>query len=92
MIIDSHTVPCYFADRFCKPTAKNPRTLVWYSDDFYLVFTLVDFLGRMIKLEELFWIETDSFIHFSPPTNLKNSGLKRTPYRYVHAPNTEKST
>ena len=24
MIIDGHTLPCYYADRFCKPSTKTP--------------------------------------------------------------------
>ena len=45
MIIDGHTHPCYFADGFRKPTTKTPFTLVWFSDDFCLIFhykTLLD--------------------------------------------------
>ena len=34
MIIDGHTLPCYFAVGFYKPTTKTPFTLVWFSDDF----------------------------------------------------------
>ena len=41
-IIDGHTLPCYFADGFCKPTTKTPFTLC-FSDDFCLIFTLQDF-------------------------------------------------
>ena len=47
MIIDGHTLPCYFADGFCKPTTKTPFTLVWFNDDYCLIFTLQDFIGRM---------------------------------------------
>ena len=36
--IDEHTLPCYFADGFCKPTTTTPFTLVWFSDDFCLIF------------------------------------------------------
>ena len=39
MITDGHTLPCYFADDFCKPTNKSPFTLVWFSDVFCLIFT-----------------------------------------------------
>ena len=28
MIIDGHSLPCYSADGFCKPTTKTPSTLV----------------------------------------------------------------
>ena len=33
MIIDGQTLPCYFADGFCKPTTKTPFTLVWFNDN-----------------------------------------------------------
>ena len=52
MIIDGHTLPCYFADGFCIPTTKTPFTLVWFSDEFRLIFTLQDLLGRMTKTED----------------------------------------
>ena len=43
LIIDGQTLPCYFADGFCKPTTKTPYTLVWFSDDFSLHYmTLLD--------------------------------------------------
>ena len=63
MIIDGHTLPCYFADGFCKPTTKTPFTLVWFNDDYCLIFTLQDFIGRMTKIGDRYWIETDSFVH-----------------------------
>ena len=63
MIKDGHTLPCYFADGFCKPTTKNPFTLVLFNDDYCLIFTLQEFIGRMTKIEDRYWIETDSFVH-----------------------------
>ena len=62
MIIDGHTSPCYFADGFCKPTTKTLYTLVWFSDGFGLIVTLQDFIERMTKIEDRYWIETDSFV------------------------------
>ena len=70
MIIDGHTLPCYFADGFCKPTTKTPFTLVWFSDDFCLIFSLQDFIGRMTKIDNRYWIETDCFVHSATPKNL----------------------
>ena len=70
MIIDGHTLPCYFADDFCKPTTKTPFTIVWFSDDFCLICTLQDFIGRMTKIEDRYWIETDSFVILQLPKNL----------------------
>ena len=32
MIIDGHTLPCYFADGFRKSTTKTPFILVWFSE------------------------------------------------------------
>ena len=90
MIIDGHPLLCFFADGFSKPTIKTPFTFVWFSDDFCLIFTLQDFLGRMTKIEDRYWIETDSFVpssHSSEPD--ATSGIKGTAHSYVHAPHTQ---
>ena len=90
MIIDGHTLPCYFADDFCKSTTKTPFTLVWFNDDYCLIFTLQDFIGRMTKIEDRYWIETDSFVH--SPHSIKpktTSGIKGTEHPYVYAPHTQ---
>ena len=90
MIIDGHTLPCYFADGFCKPTTKTPFTLVWFSNDFCLIFTLQDFIGRMTKIEDRYWIETEYFLHSSHLTKPDPiSGIKGTSYPSVHAPHTQ---
>ena len=87
MIIDGHTLPCYFGDSFCKPTTKTPFTLVWFNDDFCLIFTLQVFIGRMTKIEDRYWIETDSFVHSPHPVKPKTtSGIKGTEHPYVSAP------
>ena len=88
-IIDGHTLPCYFADGFCKPTTKTPFTLVWFNDDYCLIFTLQDFIGRMTKIEDRYWIETDSFVHSPHPIKSKTaSGIKGTEHPYVYVQNT----
>ena len=90
MIIDGHTLPCYFADGFCKPTTKTPFTLKWFSEEFCLILTLQDFDGRMTKIEDRYWIETDSFVHSSlPKKSATNNGIKGTSYPYVHAPHAQ---
>ena len=90
MIIDGHTLPCYFSDGFCKPTTKTPFTLVWLSVDFCLIFTLQGFLGRRKKIENRYWIETDSFVHSSKPTKPDaTSGIRGTAQPYVHAQQTQ---
>ena len=90
MIIDGHTLPCYFADGFCTPTTKTPFTLVWFNDDYCLIFTLQDFIGRMTKIEDRFLVETDSVVH--SPHSIKpktTSGIKGTEQPYVYAPHTQ---
>ena len=90
MVIDGHALPCYFADGFCKPTTKTPFTLVRFSDDFCLIFTLQDFVGRMTKIDDRYWIETGSFIHSSLPNKTDtSSGIKGTSFPYIHAPHTQ---
>ena len=44
MFTEGHTLPCYFADGFSKPTTKTPYTLVLFSDDSCLIFTLQSFV------------------------------------------------
>ena len=44
----------------------------------------------MTKIEDRYWIETDSFVHSSYPTKLDpTSGSKRISYPCVHAPHTQ---
>ena len=88
MIIDGHTLPCYFADGFCKPTTETLFTLVWFSDDFCLIFTLQDFIGRMTKIDDRYWIETDSFVHSATPKK-SPPPIKGSSHPYIRAPHTE---
>ena len=90
MIIYGHTLPCYFAYGLCEPTTKTLYTLVWFNDDYCLIFTLQDFIGRMTKIEDRYWIETDSFVH--SPHSIKpktTSGIKGTEHPFVYAPGTQ---
>ena len=65
-------------------------SLVWFNDDFCLFFTLQDFLGRMTKMEDRHWIETDSFVHSPHPGKPKTtSGIKGTEHSYISAPHTQ---
>ena len=90
MTIDGHTLPWYFANGYCKPTTKTPFTLVWFSDDFCLISTLQNFIGRTTKIEDRYWIETDSFVHSSHSTKPDaKSGIRGTAHPYVHAPRTQ---
>ena len=90
MIIGGHTLPCYFADGFCKPTTKTPFTLVWFSDEFCLILTLQDFTGRLTKLQDRYCIETDTFVHSSHSTKPEvTSGIKGTIHAHVHSPHTQ---
>ena len=95
MIIDGHNLPCYFADVFCKPTTKTLFTLVSFSDDFCLIFTLQDFIGQMTKIEDRYLtqterIETERIVHSSHSTKPDaTSGIKGTAHSYVHAPPTQ---
>ena len=44
----------------------------------------------MTKIEDRYWIETDSFVHSSHSTKLEaTSGIKGTAHLYVHAPHTQ---
>ena len=44
----------------------------------------------MTKIEDRYWIETDSFVHSSIPKKFAiNNGSKGTSYPYVHAPHAQ---
>ena len=89
MIIDGHTLPGCFADGLCEPTTETPFSVVWFSDDFCLIFTLQDFLGRTTKIEDRYWIETDSFVHSSHSTKYDTTyGIRGTADPYIHDPHT----
>ena len=91
MITDGHTLLCFFAEGFCKQTAKTHFSLVWFSVDFCLNFTIQDFIGRMTKIQDRFWIETDTFVHSSRSTKPEaTSGIKGSKHPHVHAPHTQK--
>ena len=65
-------------------------TLVWFNDDFCLIFTIQDFLGRMTKIEDRYWIETDSFVHSPHSVNPKtSSSIKSKEHPYLSAPHTQ---
>ena len=53
MIIDGHILPCYFADGLCKPATKTPFTLGWFSDEFFFIFLIQAFFGRMTKIQDI---------------------------------------
>ena len=90
MIIDGHTLPCYFANGFCKPTTKTPFTIVWFNDNYSSTVTLQDFIGRMTKIEDRYWIETDAFVHSPHSKKPKTtSGIKGTEHPNVYAPHTQ---
>ena len=44
----------------------------------------------MTKIEDRYWIETDSFVHSSiPKKSTPHNGFKATSYPYIRAPHTE---
>ena len=49
------------------PLQKLLSRLYGLAIDFCLIFTLQVFIGRMTKIEDRYWIETDSFVHSSFP-------------------------
>ena len=71
-------------------TTKTPFTLVWFSDEFVSIFTLQDSIGRMTKMQDRYWIETDCFVHSSHSTKPeKTSGIKGTVHPHIYVPHTK---
>ena len=87
LIHDGHVLPCYHSDGFCKPTTKTPYTLTLFDEKFCLIFQLQEFIGRMTRIKDRYWIETDTFIETSNITQkLQTEGIQGTRYSNVKTP------
>ena len=87
MIHDGYILPCYHSDGFCKPTTRTPYILTWFDEKFCLIFRLQEFIGRMTRIKDRYWIETDIFILFSNNTkHLQTEGIKGAKYPNVKTP------
>ena len=62
MIHDGYMLPCYHSDGFCEPTTRTPYTLIWFDEKFCLIFRLQEFIGRMTRIKDRYWIESDNLI------------------------------
>ena len=77
-------LPCYQSDGFCKPTTRTPYTLKWFDEKFCLIFRLQEFIGRMTRIKDRYWIETDNFAESSNITqNLQIEEIQETKYPNV---------
>ena len=87
MIHDGYILPCYHSDGFCKPTTRTPYILTWFDEKFCLIFRLQEFIGRLTRIEDRYWIETDNFIDSSNITkHLQTEGIKGTKYPNFKTP------
>ena len=92
LLHDGHVLPCYHSDGFCKPTTKTPYTLTWFDEKFCLIFQLEEFIGRMTRIKDRYWIETDTFIETSNITHkLQTEGIQGTRYPNVKTPQSKVS-
>ena len=57
---------------FCKPTILTPFTIVWFPEDFCLIFSIHSFIGRMSKLNNRYWLETEHFFNNRSSTTLSD--------------------
>ena len=84
MIYDGHTLPCLHTDGYCKPTIQTPYTLVWFHEEFCLIFRLQEFVGRMTKIENRYRLETDSFTKTPYTQDLPSTdGIRTTKHPYM---------
>ena len=87
MIHDGYILLCYHSDGFCKPTTKTLYILTWFDEKFCLIFRLQEFIGRMTRIKDRYWIETDNFIDSSNITkHLQTEEIKGTKYPNVKTP------
>ena len=84
---DGHILPCYHSDGFCKPTTKTPYTLTWFNEKFCPIFQIQEFIGRMTRIKDRYWIETDTFIEASNITQkFQTEGKQGTKFPNVKTP------
>ena len=87
MIHDGYILPCYHSDGFCKPTTRTLYLLTWFDEKFCLIFRLQEIIGRMTRIKDRYWIETDNFIDSSIITkHLQTEGIKGTKYPNLKTP------
>ena len=75
LIFHGHFLPCRHDDGFCKPTILTPFTIVWFPEDRSFIFSIHSFIGRMSKLNNRYWLETEHFFN-----NNKSHVSSKTPY------------
>ena len=92
MIIVTY-ITLLFCRWFLQTHNENSFYFVWFNDDFCLIFTLQDFIGRMTKIEDRYWIvqsEDGFFVHSPHSVKPKTtSGNKGTEHPDVYAPHTQ---
>ena len=87
MIHDGYLLPCYYSDGFCKPTLRTPYTIIWFDEKFCLIFRLQEFIRRMTRIKDRYWIEFYNFTESSNITqNLQSEGIQGTKYPNVKTP------
>ena len=87
MIHDGYILPCYHSDGFCKPTTRTPYTMTWFDEKLCFILRLQEFIGRMTRIKDRYWIETDNFFESSNIThNLQTGGIQGTKYHNVKTP------
>ena len=62
-IYHGHTLPCLHDDGVCKPTILTPFTIVWFPEELCLIFSIHSFVGRLSKLNNRYWLETEHFFN-----------------------------
>ena len=67
LIYHGHTLPCLHDDGFCKPNILNSFIIVWFPVELCLVFSIHSFIGRMSKLNNHYWLETEHVLVIKTP-------------------------
>ena len=63
---------------------QTPYILTWFDEKLCLIFRLQEFIGRMTRNKDRYWIETDNFIDSSNITkHFQTEGIKGTKYPNV---------
>ena len=64
-ILEGPTLPCLHSDGFFKATLKHPKTIVRFSEEICLTVLILDFIGRLSKVKNRYWLETNDFLNIT---------------------------
>ena len=86
-IARGHSLLCLHSYGFCKSTLKHSYTVARFLEEKSLIFHFPAFIGRMSKLNNRYWFETNEFLNTTGKITEKIfRGMSPTVIPYINLP------